>query len=490
MKYGWTTTDFIANGGKGVPVGTIVETTGFTSDGDDGGAPWQKTANTGTPSQTPAQLGLASLTDALGFRWDLLDQENKMLSLGAVGDGIEDDSVFYYALADKVGGNGYITFDENKLFRIYHKLGATGGGSEYVIQKPGVLYLSGDPDQDLRQQQPSPIRVYKKVANDEGGGGIMSMTFNGTPLSNTFKNLSPFAVPDNVSILGFAMRGSDGTNPIVSSNFHGWFENNDAIVWVQEIDVQNEGATQTANDDTGGVGVVVNTGSTYSPSTGISIRRQTGAGTAPGFLRGIQIRGARDTGVEFEAMSAATYPDMTPAPTGTLSIIRSLVSGDTNARVVVSESGKISIGSGSAATDVYTERSAANQITSGATSGFLESRLKGTTAAAVGVVAQRSDVGKNSSGVDVRYSFTRSTINSTTAGAESATYRVFNRRGGVDTEIAQFNDGFSTIGTNPGAGNIAATKYYSGTTAGVSGAFTTTDGKTITILNGIVTSIV
>lgn len=72
MKQWTTTQDFITNGGKGLPVGTIVEFEGFTTAGDGGAAPWRKTATVGTPSRTPAQLGLASFTDALGFRWDLV----------------------------------------------------------------------------------------------------------------------------------------------------------------------------------------------------------------------------------------------------------------------------------------------------------------------------------------------------------------------------------------------------------------------------------
>ncbi|QGJ84341.1 hypothetical protein [Pseudoalteromonas phage XCL1123] len=482
-----TTTQLIASS-LTLDVGDTIQTNGFLTAGDGGGAQWLLTSETGTPSQTPADLGEAKLTDSGGRVWSLVG-DFTMLSVGAIGDGVNDDSDYYYLLAESVG-SGKLTFNDGHRFKIYHSLGEAGDGSEFVIQGSGDVYLSGEPDQTLRQQQPAAVKIYKKVSNSEGGGGILSMNFNGDPSESTMRNLSPFAVPDNVAVLGYSMRGVNGSNPIVASNFHGWFENNDSLVWVQEIDVQNEGATQTANDDSGGVGIVVNTGSTFSPSTGISIRRQTGAGTAPGFLRGIQIRGARDTGIEFEAMSASTYPDMNPQPNGKLNIIRSLASGDVNARYTVDESGRAYYGSGSAPQDIYTGRSASNRWSLYSTSGFPELSTVSTVTGTASVISEHSEYSENDAGSSIKYSFVRVTINSSSAGAESATRRFYNKRGGSDVEIMQLNDGLSMVGTNPGSGNIAADKFYSGTSQGATGSFTSSDGKTITVTGGIITSIV
>jgi hypothetical protein len=65
-----TTALFISNFKASFPVGTIVETLGYTTKGDGGGAKWQKTATTGqTVSQSPAQLGLPLLNDGNGNQW-------------------------------------------------------------------------------------------------------------------------------------------------------------------------------------------------------------------------------------------------------------------------------------------------------------------------------------------------------------------------------------------------------------------------------------
>jgi hypothetical protein len=91
-----TTEKFISSFSGSVPVGTIVETLGYTTEGDGGGASWTKTATTGTASQSPAQLGNALLNDASGNQWALapasaLVKEINVASLGATGLGIADD---------------------------------------------------------------------------------------------------------------------------------------------------------------------------------------------------------------------------------------------------------------------------------------------------------------------------------------------------------------------------------------------------------------
>lgn len=74
--------------------GDTVTTTGFTTAGDGGGAQWLATATTGqTPSQTPAQLGNAELTDGSGRKWELVREGNyiELSKLGAqAGSDITD----------------------------------------------------------------------------------------------------------------------------------------------------------------------------------------------------------------------------------------------------------------------------------------------------------------------------------------------------------------------------------------------------------------
>jgi hypothetical protein len=93
-------------------VDAIVETIGFLAKGDGGGDKWQKTATTGTPSQTPAQLGYALLNDSIGFQWKLIYKGN--LNLRSIGGFPEVDSnLVLVAAANSVKEtNKYIIVDE------------------------------------------------------------------------------------------------------------------------------------------------------------------------------------------------------------------------------------------------------------------------------------------------------------------------------------------------------------------------------------------
>ena len=63
-------------------VGSVIDTLGYTSNGDGGGASWKKTATTGTASQSPAQLVDALLNDASGNQWALVEGINSGRALG------------------------------------------------------------------------------------------------------------------------------------------------------------------------------------------------------------------------------------------------------------------------------------------------------------------------------------------------------------------------------------------------------------------------
>jgi hypothetical protein len=80
-----TTEKFISSFSGSVPVGTIVETLGYSTEGDGGGASWKKTATTGTASQSPAQLVDGLLNDASGNQWALVgNSSTKSAALGTV----------------------------------------------------------------------------------------------------------------------------------------------------------------------------------------------------------------------------------------------------------------------------------------------------------------------------------------------------------------------------------------------------------------------
>jgi hypothetical protein len=91
-----STTTALISGSLGLDVGAIVETTGFTSKGDGGGAKWQKTAETGTPSQTPVDIDGMKLTDALGFVWEVADDFTaNPLTIGADKTGSIDSTAHF-----------------------------------------------------------------------------------------------------------------------------------------------------------------------------------------------------------------------------------------------------------------------------------------------------------------------------------------------------------------------------------------------------------
>ena len=205
-------------------------------------------------------------------------------------------------------------------------------------------------------QAASKFKAFQTVANGVGVNAFQSIIVNGTLLASTNANFLATATPDLVTFSGWGLRGGTGSNPLVVSNYGAWFENNSNIVWTQEIDCNNEGATQTEGSDNGGIGLALNTGSTYSPDSAISIRRMTGAGTGPGWLRGINIEGARNVGVRVMAMSPATYT-VTPAAPGTISAFVVGVSGDAQYRGVVNQNFSLSWGPGNAVQDVTLGRS-------------------------------------------------------------------------------------------------------------------------------------
>lgn len=214
-----------------------------------------------------------------------------------------------------------------------------------------------------KRQAPSAIHAFCGARNGASVNLFQAMTLNGSVIDSTNANFLATATPDNVTFSGWGIRGGAGTNPLVVTNFGAWFENNSHIVWTQELDVNNEGATQPEGSDNGGIGLAVHTGSTYSPDTAITVRRMQGAGSGPGFLRGLVIEGARSVGVRIIAMDSKTYPELSPAAPGTLTALQIAKSSDVSPRFTIDESGVMTWGGGAAGTDVSLRRTAPAELT-------------------------------------------------------------------------------------------------------------------------------
>jgi hypothetical protein len=228
-----------------------------------------------------------------------------------------------------------------------------------------------DPAFPIRKAQSrGTFTAFQTQANGVAANGFRSIIVNGSVLPSTEANFLATATPDLVTFSGWGLRGNQpgnvGTNPLVVSNFGAWFENNRNAVWTQEIDTNNEGATQPEGSDSGGVGLALNTGSTYSPDTAISIRRMDGAGTGPGWLRGINIEGVRNSGIRIMAMSPSQMR-VTPAAPGTITALEIGVGGDSQYRFTQSQNGQMDWGSGNAPADVSLGRTAKGTLAVGGT---------------------------------------------------------------------------------------------------------------------------
>ena len=92
--------------------GDIINTTGFTSGGDGGGAQWKATSTTGlTPSQTPAERGAAELVDGSGRLWEFAGNALFLVQIGATLDGVTiETDIINAALSwsNSAGKNIYI----------------------------------------------------------------------------------------------------------------------------------------------------------------------------------------------------------------------------------------------------------------------------------------------------------------------------------------------------------------------------------------------
>lgn len=113
LQFFSTTQNMIDTFNKAVVLNDIVETLGFITEGDGGGAQWRFTGLTGqTVSQSPAQLGDALLNDANGNQWVLVIGKGvDFAPLGGDPLGVlPANLVFLSAANHAAANNSYVTW--------------------------------------------------------------------------------------------------------------------------------------------------------------------------------------------------------------------------------------------------------------------------------------------------------------------------------------------------------------------------------------------
>lgn len=241
----------------------------------------------------------------------------------------------------------------------------TGQGSDLIGFHPDIAVTA--PDWPGYAPGLEPNAAFSVLTRNTGEGGIgkagvYSFMVNGTG------NMVPFSTvgrEDCVPVSAVVYSGEDAPHPVCATNIVSRYAGlPPGINWGLEIDMNNESATPYSTGDArGGQAVVLNTGSTYSPDTGIVVQRSPGEGTGPGWKQGMLVKGVRDAAFVAEAMSSATAPGMSPPATGTLAALVARVGGDAHNRFTITESGQMYWGSGSAFADVTISRSSANTLT-------------------------------------------------------------------------------------------------------------------------------
>lgn len=314
--------------------------------------PTQKAVKTYVDGPRFAQSGTGAVARTVP---DKLRDLHSIRDFGGVGGGVINDSGADAAMraAVKAAGGGVMVYP------------AISGGYKIGTRarSPGILIEEADFPAFFGEEPPGQLRVYTRNngAGGTGESGITSFMVNGTG------NMVPFSTiggTDSVALSAVVYSGEDAPNPICAVNIISRYAGlPPGINWGIEIDMNNESPTSySAGDPRGGQGIVLNTGSTYSPDTGIVIQRGTGEGTGPGWKQGIGIKGARDVGILVQAMSSSTAPGMSPAATGTIAALVVNVGGDAFNRFVLTESGQMFWSSGSSSEDVNLGRGGAGAL--------------------------------------------------------------------------------------------------------------------------------
>jgi hypothetical protein len=116
FAYQLTTTDLIASTAT-FAAATNIPTSGFTTSGDGGNGSWKQNGITGqTPSQTPEQLGNASLlNDGNGNQWALIvDETVNFASVGGIP--ANDNSLVFAAVMNYISVSGKTLVGDGKTY--------------------------------------------------------------------------------------------------------------------------------------------------------------------------------------------------------------------------------------------------------------------------------------------------------------------------------------------------------------------------------------
>lgn len=204
--------------------GTIVETLGYSTIGDGGGAQWKRTGNLLTASKSPAQLGDARLSDKGSNEWALVHSGTiNVLKLGADNTTTTDSYYVFLAAITALssGGKVYAPSGEYRLGQplIIDTDGITiygdGGGSNITVTTlygyhelgPVVHFRRFNPALFDLNIDSSPARGIA-VAGGNNIGFLWEPADTGVLLiaDGTFKRLGVFDQPDSGWVISAGTR--------------------------------------------------------------------------------------------------------------------------------------------------------------------------------------------------------------------------------------------------------------------------------------------
>ena len=253
LQFFSTTQNMIDTFNKAVVLNDIVETLGFITEGDGGGAQWRFTGVTGqTVSQSPAQLGDALLNDGNGNQWALVGKSINVLQLGAVIGGVTDALAVFSA----AGKSGFKSIDVTGGQFLLSAAPETTGGVTWNVDRgvsfvgAGKLEINADKDKILSKGD------YRSIESDanfyEGIFGYLEQNSAFTAYGNLGLHGSVFtswqtvpAAGANIGVSGFA------ANDLVSTTKGAWALYGTAVrspsvtgpTFGLELDVANMGNT-------------------------------------------------------------------------------------------------------------------------------------------------------------------------------------------------------------------------------------------------------
>ena len=180
-----TTTDLINYAGTW-NTNDIVVTDGFLSVGDGGGAKWKLTGNTIAASQTPALTGNATLSDANGNEFELVENGAfiNVLVLGAFGDGLTDNLAVFNAVWSScisssksmlIPGGSYLLSGEFVADYTSYTIETDESGPDIIGAGRGVAEIKGSFGGNL----------IKVLGTQTGAGFHVHATISGLKLTST-----------------------------------------------------------------------------------------------------------------------------------------------------------------------------------------------------------------------------------------------------------------------------------------------------------------